>query len=418
MRKILIGILCSLATCAWAQEVAEGEKLGDNLFIEAGIDMSLQKPHSYPASEMLSKGSSLGVDLAVGKWFTPELGLRTRVNWENGIIDSKSEWLAPFNKPGVNHEKGGYISVHGDIMLDVHNTVLGYDKDRRWNTQVFVRAGGVYNKGTDKGAPLIGAGIGNTFRVNDRWGVYLDVAYNGVSSGFTMDPSTATGTGSGQNMYFDVNLGVKYNIGRQGFGKSGHHNSIAEGSFWNGWFVQMGIDQTLYCPVEKDFSEVMSKGRSYGVDVAIGKRFSPVAAVRGKLNWENGLIETKGFEWVGYDKTQYESNHDGGGNVMMYFDGLLSMKHLVMAYEEDEKWDAYLVGRMGLSSNRSIGSLSPVVGIGAGASCKVSDRWSVFAESVYEGTTSEFFGGTSWSGPTGGAFNGIWDFNVGVQVEL
>lgn len=422
LNNLLLLVTCCLSATAWAQDDTQTESLTDNLFFQTGVDLSLQKPHSYPTGDMFSKGSSLGIDVAAGKWFTPELGVRARANWENGIIDSKSEWLAPFNQPGVNHDKGGYISIHGDFLFDLHNIIHGYDSDRRWNTQLYLRAGGVYNKGTDKGAPLIGAGIGNTYKLSDRWGMYLDVAYNGVSSGFTMDPTTTTGVGTGQNMYFDVNLGVQYNFGSRSFGARGKgqydRNTLADGSFWRNWFFQVGMDMTLYNPVEKDFSQVMPNGRSYGLDVALGKRFSCLTAVRAKLNWENGLIKNGSFEWVGYDPDKYDSNYDGGGNLMLYFDGLFSVKHLLLPCTVEETWDSYLICRMGLSSNRSIGSLSPVVGIGIGGSYRLNDRWSLFAESTYEGTTSEFFAGTSWSGPTGCAFNGIWDFNIGLQFDL
>ena len=49
--------------------------------------MTLQKPYGYPAKDMLKDGRSIGVDVAVGKWLTREIGGRLKVNWENGIID-------------------------------------------------------------------------------------------------------------------------------------------------------------------------------------------------------------------------------------------------------------------------------------------------------------------------------------------
>ena len=349
------------------------------------------------------------------------MALRGKLCWDNGIIDSKAEWLAPFNKPGVNHDKGGFMSFVGDAMLDLHNVFGEYREDRVWNAQVFLRAGAVYNFGCDKGSPLIGMGLANQFRLSDRWGLYADVAYNGVSSGFTMDPSTATGIGSGSNMYFTLDMGVTYRLGgskRQKFSKDTPVNSFKSGGIWKNWFLQYGIDMTLYNPCEKSFSDVFPDGFTTGLDIAVGKWFSPEVGVRGKLNLENFLIENKNLKWLPYDEEKHTSNYDGGGCVMAYCDVLLSAKHILMGYVQDHKWDMYAFGRMGLGKNRSIDSLSPVVGAGIGGTYRLSRHFSLYFDTAYEGITSEFFSGVSWSGATGGRFNGIWDFNLGLQVNI
>ena len=103
---------------------------------------------------------------------------------------------------------------------------------------------------------------------------------------------------------------------------------------------------------------------------------------------------------------------------MAYCDILLSAKHILRGYVHDEKWDMYAFGRMGLGKNKSIDSLSPVVGAGIGGTYRLSRHFSLYFDTAYEGITSEFFDGISWSGATGGRFNGIWDFNIGLQVNI
>ena len=420
-KKVLISVL-TLASCMAADAQTDSTKtFWDNWFVQFGADMTVQKPHGHAFKDALSKGTSFGVDVAVGKWFTREVALRGKLCWDNGIIDSRAEWLAPFNKPGVNHDKGGFMSFVGDAMLDLHNVFGEYREDRVWNAQVFLRAGAVYNFGCDKGSPLIGMGLANQFRLSDRWGLYADVAYNGVSSGFTMDPSTATGIGSGSNMYFTLDMGVTYRLGgskRQKFSKDTPVNSFKSGGIWKNWFLQYGIDMTLYNPCEKSFSDVFPDGFTTGLDIAVGKWFSPEVGVRGKLNLENFLIENKNLKWLPYDEEKHTSNYDGGGCVMAYCDVLLSAKHILMGYVQDHKWDMYAFGRMGLGKNRSIDSLSPVVGAGIGGTYRLSRHFSLYFDTAYEGITSEFFSGVSWSGATGGRFNGIWDFNLGLQVNI
>ena len=436
MKRMVIG-LCALASCLCTYAQGDGtgccqrpvacedtvkrKSFWDNWFVQLGADMTVQKPYGHALKDALGKGTSFGVDVAVGKRFTREVALRGKLCWDNGIIDSKAEWLAPFGQPGVNHDKGGFVSFVGDAMLDLHNVIGEYREDRVWNAQLFVRAGGVYNFGCDKGSPLIGVGLANQFRLSDKWGLYADVAYNGVSSGFSMDPSTATGVGSGSNMYFTLDMGVTYRLGgskRQGFGKETAANSLRGGGLWKNWFLQFGADMTLYNPCEKSFGDVFPKGVATGLDIAVGKWFSPEVGARGKVNLENFLFENKKLEWLAYDEEKHTSNYDGGGCMMAYLDVLLSVKHILRGYVENEKWDMYAFGRMGLGKNRSIDSLSPVVGAGIGATYRFNSRWSMYFDTAYEGITSEFFSGVSWSGATGGRFNGIWDFNVGVQLDI
>lgn len=420
-KKVLISVL-TLASCMAADAQTDSTKtFWDNWFVQFGADMTVQKPHGHAFKDALSKGTSFGVDVAVGKWFTREVALRGKLCWDNGIIDSRAEWLAPFNQPGVNHDKGGFLSFVGDAMLDLHNVFGEYREDRMWNAQVFLRAGAVYNFGCDKGSPLIGLGLANQFRLSDKWGLYADVAYNGVSSGFTMDPSTATGIGSGSNMYFTLDMGVTYRLGdpkRHRFGKEISVNSFKSGGIWHNWFIQYGVDMTLYNPCEKSFKNVFPDGVTMGLDFAVGKWFSPLVGARGKINLENFLIENKNLKWLPYDEDKHKSNYDGGGCLMAYCDVLLSAKHILMGYVEDEKWDMYAFGRMGLGKNRSIDSLSPVVGAGIGTTYRLGRHLSIYLDTAYQGITSEFFSGVSWSGATGGRFNGIWDINLGLQVKI
>lgn len=420
-KKVLISVL-TLASCMAADAQTDSTKtFWDNWFVQFGADMTVQKPHGHAFKDALSKGTSFGVDVAVGKWFTREVALRGKLCWDNGIIDSRAEWLAPFNQPGVNHDKGGFLSFVGDAMLDLHNVFGEYREDRMWNAQVFLRAGAVYNFGCDKGSPLIGLGLANQFRLSDKWGLYADVAYNGVSSGFTMDPSTATGIGSGSNMYFTLDMGVTYRLGdpkRHRFGKEISVNSFKSGGIWRNWFIQYGVDMTLYNPCEKSFKNVFPDGVTMGLDFAVGKWFSPLVGARGKINLENFLIENKNLKWLPYDEEKHKSNYDGGGCLMAYCDVLLSAKHILMGYVEDEKWDMYAFGRMGLGKNRSIDSLSPVVGAGIGTTYRLGRHLSIYLDTAYQGITSEFFSGVSWSGATGGRFNGIWDINLGLQVKI
>ena len=192
------------------------------------------------------------------------------------------------------------------------------------------------------------------------------------------------------------------------------------GSIWGNWFVQDGLDMTLQNPYGCNFSQVFPKGKTFGLDVALGKWFSPHVAVRGKVNWENGLplFENKHLEWVGpaEDPT---SNIDEGGIVILSVDCPVSVKNIFMDYDPDQKWNFYVFPRAGLGCNLAISSSSPMVGVGLGGTYKVKGRLSVYADMAYQVITSEFTGGVSGTGMSVAAgSNGFFDFNVGVQIDL
>lgn len=195
---------------------------------------------------------------------------------------------------------------------------------------------------------------------------------------------------------------------------------MVTGSIWGNWFVQAGLDMTLQNPYGCNFSQVFPKGKTFGLDVALGKWFSPHVAVRGKVNWENGLplFENKHLEWVGpaEDPT---SNIDEGGIVILSVDCPVSVKNIFMDYDPDQKWNFYVFPRAGLGCNLAISSSSPMVGVGLGGTYKVKGRLSVYADMAYQVITSEFTGGVSGTGMSVAAgSNGFFDFNVGVQIDL
>ena len=209
----------------YAQAMAKGEEkyevavadLWDNWYVQVGLDMSLQNPCGYNFAKVFPNGKTFGVNAAVGRWFTPGLGLRGKVNWENGIPlfeNGHANWLAPFDQPGVHMDRGGNLTLLGDVQFDIHNLFWGYDAERKWHLQLFPRAGVGYNFGVSKGTPILGFGIGNTYRLNTRWELYGDVAYQMTSSGFI---PAETGTGSNSNGYFEIQVGMQLNLGKRGF---------------------------------------------------------------------------------------------------------------------------------------------------------------------------------------------------------
>ena len=220
----LIMALCSL-TAAQAQ-TADGSRnksavltntFWSNWFLQGGIDMTLQNPYGYNFSHVFPSGKTFGIAISAGKWFSPQIGLRARINWENGIIKNNYlKWVAP-QGTNENYEKGGYFVFCGEVLFNLNYLFWGYDPERRWNIILHPRAGIANNRATDSASPLVGCGIENTVRLTPRLSFYADLAYQVTTSEFFGGESTTgMSVSSGSNGFFDFTVGVIFYLGKSG----------------------------------------------------------------------------------------------------------------------------------------------------------------------------------------------------------
>ena len=189
-----------------------------NWFIQAGVDMSLANPHGVNfMDDVFPNGKSFGVDLALGKQFTPGLGLRLKLNWENGQIENKHNTWTPA------YDDGGYAALYGDVMFNLSNMLCGYSSTRTWNFIPFLRGGVIRNFGMNYYAPAVGAGIENTWRFGRHFGIYLDAAYTFTTHVFAKNtPYYAISKKKGEGAEFghgivSVDLGVQFYLGKATF---------------------------------------------------------------------------------------------------------------------------------------------------------------------------------------------------------
>ena len=419
MRKIGFFIFVLVLLCSkgvMAQEVVT-KGFWENWNVELGMDMSLQNPYGYDFSNVFPNGKTFGIDAGVGKWFTPMLGVKAKVNWENGIKlleNGHANWLAPFNEPGENMRKGGYVALYGDLMLNLHNLFGEYKENRTWNAVVYPRTGVVYNFGANDGSPIIGLGVENTYRLNHKWSLYADVDYN-FTSGAVAEPGT-TGIGNGSNGYFGIEIGAQLALGKQGFTKSevSERSEVGIPGIWSNWFVQTALDMSLQNPYGYNFSNVFPNGKSFGIDIAVGKWFTPEVAVRGHLNWENGLIENKEITWVP-PKNAPRANYKGGGYVVVTGDVLFNLTNIFSDYDENRRWNISAYPKAGLIKHFEIGSSSPLLGAGFENTYRLNDRLSLYADIDYQVTTSE--SSVNGTGANAGS-NGFFRVETGVVIDL
>lgn len=190
----------------------------DGWFVECGLDMTLHNPYGHNFSKVIPKGTSFGLNAGVGKWFSPDIGLRGRINWENGFRlfeNKKLEWVAPAGANGINMDKGGCMLVYLDVLLNMNSLLNGYDANRKWNVLIMPRMGIARNFALSSGSPFVGAGVGCTRKLNNRLSLYGDFVVHIVTSEYYGDVGpTGLGVNSGGNSFFILNVGVQWRLGK------------------------------------------------------------------------------------------------------------------------------------------------------------------------------------------------------------
>ena len=410
---LLCVAMCHLTVMAQEESQADSSAVvtnsfWDNWYGQVGVDMWLQNPYGANFKNVFPNGKSYGVDVALGKWFTPGFGMRAKMTLENTFLQSDhAEWI---------HHQKGYFTMVGDFQFDILTLFGEYKPDRKYSLIVFPRAGAFIELKNGIGSPILGLGIGNVFRLNDKWSLYADVSYQATNSVI----GYATDTGSGSNGYFDISVGAQLNLGKQGFYKVSDKvehpkEAVILNSFWDNWFIQAGLGMSLLNRYGENFANVFPNGKTFGINLGMGKWITPGIGIRGGLNWQNGIVGNSHFSWMD-TKGQPGSNHDGGGYGAVYADLFLNMHNLFGEYDRDRLWEAIVFPRAGLNSNFEYSTTSPIVGIGTEQTFKLNDRLNFFADVAYQFTPNEFVMGEVIS--EHGGSSGWFDFNVGVQYEL
>ena len=441
MKKFILSLilgLCTLGAQAQVFETAEmpgmaggatenvvvANNFWSNWFVQMGLDMTLQNPYGYDFSKVFPNGKTFGLDLAVGKWFTHQVGVRGKFNWENKLPlleNDHANWLAPFDQPGVNREKGGYIALYGDVLFNLHNFFGVYRPERKWNLSLYPRIGVNYNFGVSKGSLLAAVGVLNTYRLSNRWSLYGDIAYIMTGSGFVgKEKVEGTGTGSNSNGYLTIGIGAQMELGKMKECKNEKmqdNRSVLTNGIWDNWFVQIGADMSLMNPYGCNFSKVIPKGMTFGLNGAMGKWFSPEFGLKARVQWDNGLIPNNGVEWLPPVEDPKE-NYKKGGLAAISIDAMLNFTNAIAGYDPERKWHTSGYVRAGIITQFVEGSSSPLAGVGLEETYRLNDRLSLFGALGYQVSTSEGMGYSTTGVDVSAGSNGFFDIDFGVRYDL
>ncbi|MBR6286774.1 MAG: OmpA family protein [Bacteroidaceae bacterium] len=236
MKKLMIALaFAGLSTAAFAQSETtqvptkkysvETNSFWSNWFITVGGTYNVfysNQEHNYDLNQGIFKGfrRSLGFDVAIGKWFTPGLGLRTKFN---GIWGK-----APYMNEQKNSEKYGLLQEQ--VLFNLSNMLCGYNEDRVWNFIPYVGAGIARNFTHNRYAYVMGGGILNTWKLSKRVNFNLDVYYTAGEAdydgvlGQTYVGAAGEAEGRrgapGHDKTLTAEVGFTFNLGKTGWSKA------------------------------------------------------------------------------------------------------------------------------------------------------------------------------------------------------
>ena len=191
----------------------ETNAFGDNWFVGAGIGANDGINTGNGGTLPIFTLPGLGLDVFVGKWFTPEYGLRVGYH---GISN---------NGFGLWQNYAGL-----DVLFDLSSLIDGYQETRNWSWIAYPSAGISIANHADNGATkpnpgwALGAGImakKYAFLGNEKLDMIIDARALAVADkdGYNWNDS---GAGFPAQISFPLSLtwGVAYKIGKSGFKRS------------------------------------------------------------------------------------------------------------------------------------------------------------------------------------------------------
>ena len=220
MKKVLLFLLLiGLSTGVMAQAEVSGEKhsvatnsFWANWFVQANVVGSSfwgsQEQQSFKFSKLTKDyRTNLGFSIALGKWFTPGLGLRTKFNgvWGRSVISEDKS---------LNASK--YWTLQEQALFNLSNMLMGYNEQRVWNFIPY--AGGGVGRNMSYGCYALGFSVGllNTFRISQKVAFNFDINYGSYEPSF--DGFSAGGDSKlslkGRDRAINVELGLTYRLGK------------------------------------------------------------------------------------------------------------------------------------------------------------------------------------------------------------
>ena len=158
------------------------------------------------------------LNISVGKWFTPGLGLRLQYSglqargftYDKGADYVKGAEL----KDGYYKQRFDYMNLHGDVMFNLNALFGGYNQHRVYEIIPYVGAGFTHNYSKPHREALsVNAGIINKFRISNAVDINLELSAMAAEDKFDGE----VGGGHGYDGVLSATVGLTYRFPARGF---------------------------------------------------------------------------------------------------------------------------------------------------------------------------------------------------------
>ena len=232
MRKFLIGAaLLGMSMTAFAQQADPTMKYSvatnsfwSNWFIQVGGDYNIWYSNQEHGRHLDNGGDfdflskqrrSFGGSIAIGKWFTPGIGLRTKLQGFN----SKK-----IGAVGVTSQH--FWSLNEQIMFNLSNLFMGYNPERVWNVSPFIGGGMARNMSINRYVMQLSAGINSSWRLCRNLDLYAEAGWNRMEDNFDgneMAQLSNTHHGRGwedKDNHLYAEIGLTFKLGKATWNKT------------------------------------------------------------------------------------------------------------------------------------------------------------------------------------------------------
>ena len=229
MKKLLIALaFAGFSLSSQAQETADPtlkysvatNSFWSNWFVQGNFTWTAfysneEKGMGWTKNPFKDFRRDMGFSVAVGKWFTPGIGLRTKFNgvWGKDVPKENAETTCKHNH---------YWNIQEQALLNLSNLFFGYNPTRVWNLSPFAGVGVVRNMSLNSYELAASAGLLSQWRLTNRLQLNLELQYNIMGDDFEgVDEPTPLGGHKNKNhdQIVSAEIGLTYNLGHNTWNK-------------------------------------------------------------------------------------------------------------------------------------------------------------------------------------------------------
>lgn len=160
--------------------------------------------------------TSWGGAIALGKWFTPGIGLRTKLQ----------AWNAKQVGPQNPTSKFNYWTLNEHVMLNLSNLLCGYNPTRVWNVIPFFGGGISRNCDDNVYAMQLSVGLQSSWRLCKYANIYVEAGWNRLEEDFdgaygnTLKDSHVNRGWEDKDNNLYAEVGLTFNLGKSTWEKT------------------------------------------------------------------------------------------------------------------------------------------------------------------------------------------------------